>query len=260
MRGRFRDVASNLIRRRCFSLKPIIDYLLGRSDPDCFDWIQDFDTSIKAANESRVESVYFILARKSGTTRDNWYLEDGRWPNLLDRFRAHGVSLGLHASYAAGGDMATFMQDVAAFKSAVSPSGYFYNRHHLLRLTDPSDFRHLEEFGVTDDFSVGYADVAGFRVGTCRPYRWIDPRTGMVGKLVVHPMTIMECSLDSYMGLSRDEAFAYCSKLILRVAEHGGECVLFWHNPSLCPHPGNWQRELYMSCARRAKEWLPDND
>ena len=199
-------------------------------------------------------------AGKDGDVRDNWYLTDKRWTGLLSRFRKYGVTLGLHTSYAAGGDMSTVSTDVSAFNRTIEQSNNrtIYSRHHFLRMTDPSDFRYLESAGVTDDFSVGYADVAGFRVGTCRPYRWIDPRTGTVGKLVAHPLTIMECTLDGfeYMGLDRESASAYCQKLIERVAVHGGECVLLWHNTSLMNSIQNWQRELYVQCSQVAMKWI----
>lgn len=258
--GRFRDVASNLIRRHKFSLKPIADYLLGRSNPDCFDWILEFDHSIvgHASDKEAVIPLYFILAREDGDIRDNWYLKDKRWPGLLARFRKYDVTLGLHTSYAAGGNMSTVQEDVTCLANHLthSPSHplTLYARHHFLRMTDPSDFRYLESAGVTDDFSVGYADVAGFRVGTCRPYRWIDPRTGVIGKLVIHPMTIMECTLDgaNYMGLTESEARDYSYKLIDRVAEYGGECVLLWHNTSLTIGNGSWQRKMYCECVKFA--------
>ena len=252
--GRIRDVVGILRRQHQLTFQPIWEYVCGRSNPDCFDWILEFDASSRRDSELPVEAVYFILAREDGSSRDNWYLDDRRWPGLLDRFRKYGVALGLHASYAAGGDMASVSEDVLRLETSgvlkpLEPNGRRLNRHHFLRMTDPADFRFLEEAGFTDDFSVGYADVVGFRVGTCRPYRWINPRNGLVGKLVVHPMTIMECTLDAYMGLSREQSFAYCEKMISRVAEHRGECVLLWHNPSLCPIPGNWQRELYVYCS-----------
>ena len=33
----------------------------------------------------------------------------------------------------------------------------------------------LEKAGITDDFTIGYPDVAGFRLGTSRPVHWINP-------------------------------------------------------------------------------------
>ena len=252
--GRLRDVASSLVRRHKLSLAPIIDYYTGRSNPYTFPWLLEFDNSVSARN---VETVYFILARKDGDARDNWYLDDKRWPGLLAQFRKYGVALGVHASYAAGGKMDTVAEDVRTLTERLGLS-ICYNRHHFLRMTDPSDFRHLEQVGIADDFSVGYADVAGFRVGTCRPYRWTDPRTGILGKLIIHPMTIMECTLDnpSYMDMQHDEALEYAKRLISRVAEFGGECVLLWHNTSLVPVRDNWQRDLYRESVSFAKDML----
>ncbi len=252
LKGRLRDVASNLIRRRTFSLSPIIDYCTGRSNPYTFPWMLEFDNSISVNN---VETVYFILARKNGDSRDNWYLDDKRWPGLLAQFRKYGAILGIHTSYAAGGKMDTVAGEVRTLAERLD-STICYNRHHFLRMTDPSDVRYLEQAGITDDFSVGYADIAGFRVGTCHPYRWIDPRTGMLGKLTIHPLTIMECTLDSpsYMSMQHDEALEYAKKLISRVAEFEGECVLLWHNTSLMPVRGNWQRNLYCECVEFAKD------
>ena len=254
LKGRLRDVASNLVHRHKLSVAPIIDYCTGRSNPYTFLWLLEFDNSISASN---VETVYFILARKNGDSRDNWYLDDKRWPDLLAQFRKYGVTLGIHASYAAGGKMDTVAEEVQTLAQRLD-STICYNRHHFLRMTDPSDFRYLEQAGITDDFSVGYADVAGFRVGTCRPYRWIDPRTGEIGQLTIHPMTIMECTLDnpSYMGMQHDEALEYVKKLISRMAEFKGECILLWHNTSLMPVRGNWQRDLYRESVSFAKDML----
>lgn len=254
LKGRLRDVASNLVRRHKLSAAPIIDYWTGQSNPCTFPWLLEFDNSISSSN---VETVYFILARKNGDSRDNWYLDDNRWPGLLAQFRKYGVTLGIHTSYAAGGKMDTVAEDVRTLTERLGLPLCF-NRHHFLRMTDPSDFRYLEQAGITDDFSVGYADVAGFRVGTCRPYRWIDPRTGVLCNLMIHPMTIMECTLDnpSYMGMQYDEALEYVKKLISRVAEFGGECVLLWHNTSLMPVRGNWQRSLYLESVSFAKDML----
>ena len=154
--------------------------------------------------------------------------------------------------------MKSITRELDALTRSARQNVALYSRHHFLRMTDPSDFRHLEAAGITDDFSVGYADVAGFRVETCRPYRWIDPRTGTLGKVVIHPMTIMECTLDnpSYMGMQHDEALEYTKKLISRVAEFEGECVLLWHNTSLMTVKGNWQRDLYCECVSFAKDKL----
>lgn len=222
-----------------------------------FPWLLDFDQCmVEKCGFDRVVAVYFLLAGKGKDSRDNWYLTDNRSLSLVRSFEKYGVKIGLHVSYAAGRDLKRAVEEVGCLESFISPQSrpIRFSRHHYLRLTDPSDFIFLEKAGITDDFSVGYADVAGFRVGTCRPFRWINPRTGDVGKLVVHPLTIMDCTLDAYMGLSKDQAYECCRNLIHEVSRYGGECVLLWHNTSLVKSHTNWQRGLYQYCVQFAAE------
>jgi len=90
----------------------------------------------------------------------------------------------------------------------------------------------LAEAGIKDDYTMGFADKAGFRLQTCRPVRWINPKTMELSNLVLHPLTIMDCTLSSsdYMNLSENEAFIAAEKLIDKVRQHHGEVCLLWHN------------------------------
>ena len=109
-----------------------------------------------------------------------------------------------------------------------------YNRHHYLRACEPEDLDCLEKHGITDDFTMGYADVAGFRLGTSRPVHWINPETRRISSLILHPLCIMDVTLfdKKYMNLSDEEAHSYTKELIRRITEVNGELVILWHNNS----------------------------
>ncbi len=94
---------------------------------------------------------------------------------------------------------------------------------------------------------MGYADVVGFRLGTCYPVRWINPITRRLSPLTLHPLIIMDCSLDetAYMGLTHEQAHAYCLSLLEQVSHVGGELVLLWHNVSFTENNGKYHRQLY---------------
>ena len=64
--------------------------------------------------------------------------------------------------------------------------------------------------------------------------------------MVVHPLTIMECtlSLKKYMGMDYDEALSFCKRMVDVVKDHSGEVVLLWHNTSLS---SGWQKRLYIA-------------
>ena len=91
----------------------------------------------------------------------------------------------------------------------------------------------MEKGGITEDFTLEYADSVGFRVGTCRPYYFINPKTKEISKILEHPMAIMECSLDrqNYMGLEYDDALRICKDLIDKTYDFCADLVLLFHNP-----------------------------
>ena len=67
--------------------------------------------------------------------------------------------------------------------------------------------------GITDDYTMGFADKAGFRLQTTRPVRWLDPVTFELTDLVLHPLTVMDTTLASeqYMHLDEEQDFYHVS-------------------------------------------------
>lgn len=121
------------------------------------------------------------------------------------------------------------------------------SRHHFLRWTEPEHIDDMEKIGITEDFTLEYADSAGFRVGTCRPYHFINPKTKRVSNVIEHPMQIMECSLDrpQYMNLDYERALKICLKLIDATYDFAGELVLLFHNPIFSD--ANYYGRLYLA-------------
>ena len=91
--------------------------------------------------------------------------------------------------------------------------------------------------GYTDDFTMGFADEAGFRLQTTRAVRWINPMTYKVTPLTLHPLMIMDCTLseEKYMDMNEEEAFFLCERIIEKVKMHHGDLCLLWHNSRLTP-------------------------
>jgi len=158
-----------------------------------------------------------------------------------------GREIGYHVSYAASLDKTQVRRETERLR-ALAGRPLALTRNHYLASREPEDFYSLLDAGLTDDFTMGCADEAGFRLGTCRPVRWLDPVKRTVTPLTLHPLTVMECTLDApdYMDIrDEEEAFAVVKELLDAVYVHGGEAVLLWHSPSVDPHNGTYQRSLY---------------
>lgn len=125
-------------------------------------------------------------------------------------------------------------------------------RYHYLACREPEDFLFLSDAGIWEDFSMGYPDIAGFRLGTCRPVHFILPSTGIITNLLLHPLTVMDCSLDrpQYMGLNGEESLRYAHNLILETARFGGEANLLFHNNLLAKEVHPFHSRLYRELLR----------
>ncbi|MDR1980018.1 MAG: polysaccharide deacetylase family protein [Tannerellaceae bacterium] len=218
-----------------------------------FPWIVEQDNRLqKAVGRHRCEPLFFI--KGGGRTKQDrpvYNLHSADMQSLLAISRTEQVGIGLHSSYSAGKNPVRIAAEKERLQKATGMKIHD-NRHHYLSLCEPEDCSWLERAGITDDFTMGYADVAGFRLGTCRPVRWINPATRSVSSLTLHPLTVMDVSLSDprYMHLAYDEALEYCLQLFDRVARSAGELVLLWHNNTVTGErtfltSATWHRKLY---------------
>jgi hypothetical protein len=231
-------------------LRALRTFLFDRSlDPAfTFPWIaaqnRDLEEEVHSFN---TEAIYFFKST-GGTPQDKpvYGLHAKDTQALFAFCREQGITFGLHVSYHAGLHPKSIREEKQRLEEAVGVD-IRCSRHHFLSCREPEDFGELSACGITDDYTMGYADVAGFRLGTCRPVRWISPASREVSSLTLHPLTVMDYTLvhERYMHLSFDDAAAYCLKLIDRTEHHHGDLTLLWHNHYLIPAPGKWEGELY---------------
>ena len=184
--------------------------------------------------------IYFIkYTRGRGYDYPQYNLQGRDYQHVANLLRRSGALLGLHSSYY--GDLPTSDMD-AALGTAIPD--WRYHRSHYLRCSIDR-MQRLADAGVTDDFTMGFPDQIGFRLQTTRPVRFINPKTMTLTPLILHPLTVMDCTLSNecYMHLSEDEAFFECERLFDKVHQNSGEIVLLWHNTSI--NPATYHRSLY---------------
>jgi hypothetical protein len=227
-----------------------------------FPWLAEKDKSvIDVLGKEHCEAVYFLkTGGKSVQDKPYYALSSFDGHSLLALLKSSKAVIGLHSSYDAGKNPSRIEFERQALEKAAGQK-IRYNRHHYLACREPEDFHLLEKAGIEEDFTMGYPDVAGFRLGTSRPVRWINPVDRRLSSLTLHPLTIMDVSLseEKYMNLAYDAALAYCRDLIFRIEQVNGELVLLWHNDSVSPLQAreeavDWHRHLYAALIDVLKE------
>lgn len=180
-----------------------------------FPWILEQDAKVKHA-----DSIYFVKRTKGrGYDYPQYCLWGRDFRRLKHMLRHSNVYLGVHGSY---------------YGSIPKIEYSKMYRAHYLRCSI-EQMQRLADAGYTDDFTMGFADQAGFRLQTSRAVRWINPTTMRLTHLTLHPLIIMDNTLNqaNYMNLTEDEAYFLCERLIDKVRLHHGDLCLLWHNSNL---------------------------
>lgn len=182
---------------------------------------------------SNATSLFFIKSAvtKHPLDRPSYQLKGNDFQKIYSLLKKANCQFGLHTSYYAGEYPSIISEEKQKLEDAIKTS-IQYNRWHFLRTLSANDFTQLIDANLSDDFTMGYADIVGFRLGTSRPVQWINPATRNVTQLTLHPLVVMDCTLSNtnYMNLNKDNALSKTLELLHQIKKHHGEVVLLWHN------------------------------
>jgi len=222
---------------------------------DTFDWMISQDNGLREElGEDRVQVVYYFLA--GGKTKIDVTYDVSSLPvrDLIRKLSDSGATIGLHVSYDAGLHPEKIGEEKAALEEVCGVE-VRHSRHHYLTWRSIEDGWALARAGITDDSTLGYADVPGFRLGTCQPVPLFDPAAMRSFGITEHPLQVMDRTLSDakYLGLSEEEAFLRVKGIVDQVKEHQGELVLLWHNNSFGEEP-SYHRDLYVRILREIAE------
>lgn len=198
-----------------------------------FSWLVAQDKKVESA-----QSIYFIKDTPGrGHDYPQYDLQGADFAGLKRLLEGSGAQLGWHSSCY---DLASSPHRLIA----LSPHSLALHRSHYLSCSIEK-MQQLVDMGVKHDFTMMFADHAGFRLQTTRAVRWVNPKTWQLTELTLHPLTVMDCTLSHahYMGLTEDEAYFECQRLFEKVYQNAGEVVLLWHNTSIDKQ--GYHRSLY---------------
>ncbi len=240
--------AKNVLIYRMLDVSPFFNSLglFKWNSCDTFDWMLQQDDRVKKAFSGRADDVYFIIGACEKTALTYKYWDDKKAIRLIRKLQEKASILGIHASYESSADPTLFVEEQDNLQKRFSLR-ISANRNHYLMSNDVEWLRVLEENGVTDDFTMGYADTTGFRLSTTRPVRWINPRKKKLFHLVLHPLSVMDGTLYSsqYMGLEKDGVKKEIIRMIECCRRYHGDFVMLLHNDVINDGRYRWFREVY---------------
>ena len=158
------------------------------------------------------------------------------------------ATIGIHPSYRSNSNEFNIHNEIERLQNIIKKH-VRSSRQHYLMLSLPKTYQQLIEQEIEDDYSMGYADIIGFRAGTARSFHWFDLTTNKKTSLRLHPFCYMDGSLNEYLKLSTNEAEERIAQLYLETKSYGGQFIFLWHNDTISDygHWAGWSKVLEFS-------------
>lgn len=212
------------------------------SSKDPYDTI---DYQLRLHQTYEYEVIYFYLFSKYGPYDRNLPIYSPSYQEHI-KFVADFAQIGAHPSYRASEDFEELEYEITSLESTIRRQ-ITKSRQHFLRFTFPTTFRQLIELGITDEYSMGYAQLPGFRAGICTPYPFYDLELEAQTDLMIHPFAFMETTFIDYLRYSPQQAEPVIYALIDHVHQVGGHLITVWHNRTFSEYMPGWKgwNQLY---------------
>lgn len=218
--SRLRDLLRN-DRQRLKERKEVEN---GGKDPyDTFDLIQSIS--------ERFDVRIFWLVESRGKYDRNLDITLPQHQSLIKEM-AESAKIGIHPSYKSFCSPRLVTDEKNALAHILG-SEVETSRQHFLRLTLPESFRTLLSVGIKHDFTMGFADEVGFRLGTARAVRWYDLLEEEITDLTMYPFAYMDGTFNEYLQLTPEEAKKRITLLYDEVNKYGGTFRFIWHNETI---------------------------
>jgi hypothetical protein len=197
-----------------------------------------YDYYFDLQKEFQFQSVFFFLLGDFTRYDKNLPHHSSRFQQLIKRI-ATEAQYGLHPSYTSNGNQKQLQKEVMRLQK-ITGEKVTKSRQHFLKLTMPQSYQSLIAAGITNDYTMGYADVAGFRASICTSFLFFDLSKNETTSLLIHPFAVMDATLNKYMNLMPDDAILVVQKLITEVRNVNGTFMSLWHNETLS-ETGIWK-------------------
>ena len=104
------------------------------------------------------------------------------------------------------------------------------SRQHFLKFKLPDTYNSLLAAGITEDYSMGFADAPGFRAGTCNPFYFYDLKNERATRLKIFPVTCMYATFIHYSKISAEKSLFAILNLMKEIKKVDGTFIPVWHN------------------------------
>ncbi|MBK7432762.1 MAG: polysaccharide deacetylase family protein [Chitinophagaceae bacterium] len=202
-------------------------------DPfDAYDWMDELH------EQNGLHPLYFFLVSARNGTYDKNILphKEAMWK--LVRRHASKYAIGLHPSWQSGDHPSLLKKEKEQLEAMAQAgqatqsgqTGLSLSRQHYIRFSLPRTFQHLLAAGITDDYSMGYGSINGFRASVASSFYWYDLEKEEQTCLHLHPFCFMEANSFYEQKQYANETYDEMNHYLKACKQINGTLITIWHN------------------------------
>ena len=181
--------------------------------------------------------IFFILIGNRDEFDKSISYKNKRFRQLIADLSAV-CEVGIHPSYASNSKPWLFDTEKERLEDIIQ-NPVTKSRQHFLKLKLPQTYQQLIKLGISEDYTMGFASLAGFRAGTCTAFYFFDLTRNRRTELLIHPFQVMDVTLKNHLQMEPQQAGQLIEELMLEVKKVNGTFTSLWHNESL-KDSGQW--------------------
>lgn len=171
---------------------------------------------------------FFLMAKKNGLYDKNILPTNIAMQQLVTQ-HASKYDIGLHPSWQSYYDESILKEERNTLEK-ISNKMIQLSRQHYIKLTLPQTYQSLIKTGITNDYSMGYGSINGFRASTASPFYWYDLSSEKITSLRIHPFCFMDANCYFEQKLNLEESFTELMNFYLACKEVYAPLITIFHN------------------------------
>ncbi len=180
-------------------------------------------------NKYSLRPIYFfLLAKKPGKYDKNLSPQGRRMTSLLQE-HCNIYQTGMHPSWESYEHPETVNLEKKFLENACKKT-ITQSRQHYIRFNLPETFRKLVAIGITDEYSMGYGSINGFRASVTVPFYWYDLEKEATTKLRLHPFCYMDANSFFEEKLTPEQSAAELLHYYTECKKVNGQFISIFHN------------------------------
>lgn len=202
-----------------------------QKDPfDCYEYLDELHRNYQ------LNPIYFFLVATSTGLYDKNIspYEHAMWQLMKRHSKKYAV--GIHPSWRSNEKPALFEKEKKILET-IKNGAVKLSRQHYIKMSLPDTYQNLYAAGITDEYSMGYGSINGFRASVASSFFWYNLKEEAVTKLRIHPFCFMDANAFYEQKQTAQQSLAEIMHYYHECKNANGQMITIFHNSFLGTDP-----------------------